>query len=304
MTSATQSLKGAFEQTFESLALADIASFAARRKAEGWRYVQTLGVNTEEGIDVIYSFMKDGKLVNSLVKGVQKTDTIPSITGEFFAAFVFENELSDLFGVNVENIAIDFGGNFYVTAVKEPMTVISPEQKAAREKAKKLAAAKAAKEAGTPAEKPAKAEADMEAKLAGMDPEKAAKVRAAMEAKAKKEAAQKQADQAADLEAKLAGMDPEKAAKVRAAMEAKAKKEAAQATSAHATPVDGISINEVLTSPQAAYATESQQPVQVAMSTQHGEAPTTVITLDDAQKAAEAVLEAQEASEVETKEGE
>lgn len=189
MSPQEQSLKGAFKQTFEPLALEDIASFAAKRKVQGWRYVQTLGINTEDGIDVIYSFMKDGLLVNSVVKGVKKTDTIPSITNEYFAAFVFENELADLFGVQVSNIAIDFGGNFYVTAVKEPMTVISPEQKAAREKAKKIAAAKAAKEAGAVAEKPKQTETDMEAKLAGMDPEKAAKVRAAMEAKAKKEAA-------------------------------------------------------------------------------------------------------------------
>ena len=56
---------------------------------------------------------------------------------------MFENEIHDLFGVNVRDIAIDFGGNFYVTAQPSPMTIISPAQKAAREKAKKAAAAKA-----------------------------------------------------------------------------------------------------------------------------------------------------------------
>ncbi len=71
---------------------------------------------------------------------------MPSITDRFLAAFVFENETHDLFGVDVQGIAIDFGGNFYALAQKEPMTIISPEQKAAREKAKKVAAAKAAKE--------------------------------------------------------------------------------------------------------------------------------------------------------------
>lgn len=232
MSPQDQTPKMKFDQTFEALALEDVLTFAQNRRFEGWRYVQTLGVNTEDGIDIIYSFMRDGNLVNSVVKGVKKTDTVPSISGEFLAAFVFENELVDLFGVKVENIAIDFGGNFYATAVKEPMTVISPEQKAAREKAKKIAAAKAAKEAGAKEEKSASADVDMEAKLAGMDPEKAAKVRAAMEAKAKKEASEKQANQAEALEDKLAGMDPEKAAKVRAAMEAKAKKEAAEKANA------------------------------------------------------------------------
>ena len=117
-------------------------------------------------------------------------------------------------------LAIDFEGNFYQLANEAPMTILSPEQAAAREKAKKAAAVKAAKEQGVAPEAD-----DMEAKLAAMDPKKAAKVRAAMEAKAKKEAAAKEAE----IEGKLKDMDSEKAAKVRAAMEAKAKKAASRA---------------------------------------------------------------------------
>ena len=137
---------------------------------------------------------------------------MPSITDRFLEAFVFENETHDLFGVDVQGIAIDFGGNFYALAQKEPMTIISPEQKAAREKAKKVAAAKAAKEKAAkaaaanaayvethPDAAPAPGEHgyiappeddDLETKLAGMDPEKVARVRAAIAAKAKKAAAE------------------------------------------------------------------------------------------------------------------
>ena len=205
---------------FVPLTLEGLSALAAEKKADGWRFVQMLCVNTEDGIDLIYSFMKDGVLVNHEIKGVKKGTPVPSVTDQFIAAFVFENEAHDLFGVDVRGIAIDFGGNFYALA-----------QKAARDKAAKIAAAKAAKEqaaaAGEGAEAAAKPadDAAMEAKLAGMDPEKAAKVRAAMEAKAKKEAAAKQA--AADD--KIANLDPEKAAKVKAALEAKAAREAAKA---------------------------------------------------------------------------
>ena len=220
---------------FLSLTVDALPAFAADRKREGWRFVQLLAVNTEDGIDLIYSFMKDNLLENHEIKGVQKGTTVPSITDRFLEAFVFENEVHDLFGINVKGIAIDFGGTFYQLSQKEPMTIISPEQKAAREKAAKVAAAKAAKEQGAHADA-AKAAPDadgLEAKLAGMDPEKAAKVRAAMEAKAKKEAAAKQA--AADE--KIAGLDPEKAAKVKAALAAKAAREAgAQAQAEDAAP--------------------------------------------------------------------
>ena len=220
---------------FLSLTVDALPAFAADRKREGWRFVQLLAVVTDGGFDLVYSFMKDGVLENYTIQDVTKDTAVPSITDQFLAAFVFENEVHDLFGINVKGIAIDFGGTFYQLSQKEPMTIISPEQKAAREKAAKVAAAKAAKEQGVPADA-AKAAPDadgLEAKLAGMGPEKAAKVRAAMEAKAKKEAAAKQA--AADE--KIAGLDPEKAAKVKAALAAKAAREAgAQAQAEDAAP--------------------------------------------------------------------
>lgn len=226
-----------FEQTFEETPLAQVHELAASRLADGWRYVQILAVNTENGIDLVYSYMKDGLLANFNVAGVQKGDTVPSITDLYLEAFVCENEIHDLFDVDISNIAIDFGGMFYQLAEKAPMTVVSPEQLAAREKAKKIAAAKAAKEAAAKAEAaPALAtgptEEEIQAKIAGLDPERAAKVRAAMEAKAKKAAAATPAAPAKtglteeEIQAKVAGLDPEKAAKVRAALEAKAKKAA------------------------------------------------------------------------------
>lgn len=132
---------------FVPLALEDLPALSDDRKAGGWRFVQMLAVNTDDGIDLIYSFMKDGLLENHEIKGVQKGTLVPSVTDNFFGAFPFENEAHDLFGVNITNIAIDFKGNFYALAQKEPMTIISPAQKAAREKAAKVAAAKAAKAA-------------------------------------------------------------------------------------------------------------------------------------------------------------
>lgn len=190
-----------FSQVFEPLALDSLHDFALARKEDGWRYVQTLAVNKDAGVDLVYSFMKDGILVNSVISDVPRTASVPSITDAFLAAFVFENEIHDLFGVDITDIAIDFEGSFYRVAQEHPMTIISPEQLAAREKAAKVAAAKAAKQraaaqkseqsagaadAEAGAEERARKDAELEAKLAAMDPEKAARVRAAMEAKAKK----------------------------------------------------------------------------------------------------------------------
>ncbi|WP_251212796.1 NADH-quinone oxidoreductase subunit C [Adlercreutzia murintestinalis] len=206
-----------FTQGFAPLEDAQVHEEAQRRRADGWRYVQMLAVNRDEGVDVIYSYMKDGALENLVVEAVPHDGKLESISDVYLESFVCENEIHDLFGIGFSGLAIDFLGNFYRLSTEKPMTIISPEQLARREKEAKAKAAAAAKAAAQTQEQNAE---DMEAKLAAMDPEKAAKVRAAMEAKAAKE--KKQAE--ADLEAKLAGMDPEKAAKVRAAMEAKAAK--------------------------------------------------------------------------------
>ncbi len=132
-----------FQQEFSPLAIEDIHTHAQMRKDEGWRYVQMLAVNTKEDIDLIYSFIKDGFLENNVVKGITKEIIIPSISDLFIEAFVFENETHDLFGVNIQNIAIDFEGAFYSLAVDEPMTIMSPEEYEER-KAKRKASKEAA----------------------------------------------------------------------------------------------------------------------------------------------------------------
>ncbi len=195
-----------FSTDFKTMDAQAIHEDAQMRKDAGWRYVQMLAVNNDDSADVIYSYMRDGLLENLVVEALPRDAHLPSITDVYLEAFVCENEIHDLFGITFDGLAIDFLGNFYRVSTEVPMTIISPEKLAEREKQRKLeekkaqaAAAKAAKEAG---EAPAEAASDisgakpgeplideeMEAKLASMPPEKAAKVRAAMEAKAKKQA--------------------------------------------------------------------------------------------------------------------
>lgn len=180
-----------FSESFELLDSAQIHDDAEKRKNEGWRYVQILAVNLDKGVDLIYSYMKDGNLVNLQVKDIPYESHIPSISDLFLEAFVCENEIHDLFNISFDGLKIDFLGNFYRVETEYPMTIISPEKLAEREKQKKIAAAKAAKEkkiaegdAGEDA-KAAKEDA-LKEKLKNMDPEKAAKVKAALEAKAAK----------------------------------------------------------------------------------------------------------------------
>lgn len=183
-----------FQTEFIPLQLDQLRREAAVMKADGWRFIQTHAVNGEAGVDLYYSFMKDGRIVNYRIAGVREGDAVPSITDLFLAAFVFENEARELFGVDMRDIAIDFDGAMYAPAEQSPMTFISPQQKAARDKARKVAAAKAAK-AAQPAVQGAIAkaaegftmtperQAKLDAKMAAMAPEKRAKVEAALRAR-------------------------------------------------------------------------------------------------------------------------
>lgn len=207
-------------------------------KGVGARFVQ---MHAERSVDdgtyrLVYTFInvraaqeqiaQDGNyaIENLVVEGIDQCQEIPSISSYYPAVFPFENEAHDLFGLAITDMQIDFKGFFYQVSTAEPMSVITPEVKAAREKAMKVRAAAEAKARKAAAEKAAAAAAAGEgAAGAGDAASAAAQPAAAAGSDAQHDdAAAKAALKAAELEARLAAMDPEKAAKVRAALAAKA----------------------------------------------------------------------------------
>lgn len=164
---------------------------------------------------------RDGNyaIENLVVEGIDQYQEIPSISSYYPAVFPFENEVHDLFGLAITDMQIDFKGFFYQVSTAEPMSVITPEVKAAREKAMKVRAAAEAKARKAAAEKAAAAAGAAGEAATGAAAQPAA---AAGSDAQHDETSAKAALKAAEMEAKLAAMDPEKAAKVRAALAAKA----------------------------------------------------------------------------------
>lgn len=71
-------------------------------------------------LQMIYSFEnEDLRLINLRLEIVQGQE-IPSISGVFLPAFLYENEIHDLFGVTVQGMAVDFQGKLYQTAIRAP----------------------------------------------------------------------------------------------------------------------------------------------------------------------------------------
>lgn len=209
----------------------ELLSHVQALKGVGARFVQ---MHAERNVDdgsyrLVYTFInvraaqehiaQDGSyaIENLVVEGIDQYQEIPSISSYYPAVFPFENEAHDLFGLAITDMQIDFKGFFYQVSTAEPMSVITPEVKAAREKAMKVRAAAEAKARKAAAEKAAAAAAAAGEGVAGVQPAAAAGSDARHD-----DAAAKAALKAAELEARLAAMDPEKAAKVRAALAAKA----------------------------------------------------------------------------------
>lgn len=228
-----------YTTSFVDLPLEELLTRVQTLKHEGMRFVQMCAETTEQGIDLLYTFYDETaqNALNLCVYGIDESSRVPSIQGLYFAAFSYENETHDLYGVRFVNMKLDFGGHFFNLATSEPMTIITPEMKAEREKlAKKKAAAAAKAEAAAKkareAAEAAQAERAMATSSAEADSAAVAAVSAAAPAPEPASApaakpAMTAEERAAKMEAKLAAMDPEKAAKVRAALAAKAAKDAA-----------------------------------------------------------------------------
>lgn len=220
---------------YTTVGIDELLAHVQALKGAGARFVQ---MHAERCVDdglyrLVYTFInvraaqeqiaRDGNyaIENLVVEGIGRYQEIPSISSYYPAVFPFENEAHDLFGLAITDMLIDFKGFFYQVSTAEPMSVITPEVKAAREKAMKVRAAAEAKARKAAAEK-------ADAATATTAGEGAAGAAAAQPAAAAgsdaqhDEVAAKAALKVAEMEAKLAAMDPEKAAKVRAALAAKA----------------------------------------------------------------------------------
>lgn len=219
---------------YTTVGIDELLAHVQALKGVGARFVQ---MHAERCVDdglyrLVYTFInvraaqehiaQDGSyaIENLVVEGIDQYQEIPSISSYYPAVFPFENEVHDLFGLAITDMQIDFKGFFYQVSTAEPMSVITSEVKAAREKAMKVRAAAEAK-----ARKASPAAAAAAAATGAGDAAGAAVAQPTAVAGSDAQhddAAAKAALKAAELEAKLAAMDPEKAAKVRAALAAKA----------------------------------------------------------------------------------
>ena len=107
------------DQDFSTIKYTEVYETAQKMHDEGYRMVQICGVTKEGMSEVIYSFDKDHYLKNFKVD-VPFGTPVKSITPIYWAAFVYENEVHDLFDVEFTDSKLDYKGNFFKLSTKAP----------------------------------------------------------------------------------------------------------------------------------------------------------------------------------------
>jgi ech hydrogenase subunit D len=100
----------------------DLVGMVAELFAEGYRLVQ-IGCSTLAGAyELTYSFDREYRFRNLRIT-VMPGEVVPSISVIYPGAFLYENEIHDLFGVGVTHITVDYQGTLYRTALSTPFSI-------------------------------------------------------------------------------------------------------------------------------------------------------------------------------------
>jgi ech hydrogenase subunit D len=119
-------MTNAADQTLEIIELPALLGRVGELRKQGYRLVQIGATRLPEHVELTYSFDLNGSLTNLRLQVLAAGARLPSITSIYWCAFLYENEMHDLFNVQVDGMAVDFHGHLYETAVKFPFGSTKP----------------------------------------------------------------------------------------------------------------------------------------------------------------------------------
>jgi ech hydrogenase subunit D len=113
------------EYIIKSITSTELLSETMQLKNEGFRLV-AITCTSKDGLELTYSFDKEKEFTN--LRFVTDTITeIDSISVFYSYAFLYENEIKELFGAKIKNISIDFNDQLYQIPVKTPFHTAKEE---------------------------------------------------------------------------------------------------------------------------------------------------------------------------------
>jgi hypothetical protein len=95
-----------------TISAAELPGAARRLRAAGWRFVTATAVPEPTGWMLLYHFELAEQLCHLRTR-VGRDEAVPAIDDAYPAAFLVENEMSELQGVRIAGVSIDYRGRLY-----------------------------------------------------------------------------------------------------------------------------------------------------------------------------------------------
>jgi len=114
-------------QPVEEIPVAALLERVQAMKAGGWRLVQICCTRLVADQEVSYSFDREGELSTLRVRVPIRDPELPSLSSFYGGAFLYENEMHDLFGLTIHGMTVDYRGHLFTTRVPTPFVTKEPD---------------------------------------------------------------------------------------------------------------------------------------------------------------------------------
>lgn len=102
------------------VATGDFLMKVMEMKNDNYRLMQAHAVSIENGYELSYTFGKDYEWVTIRLV-LDENAEVPTVTNIYPAAFLYENEMAELFGVKIRMISVDYHDKLYRIDDQTPM---------------------------------------------------------------------------------------------------------------------------------------------------------------------------------------
>ncbi len=116
------------KQEIKIIEVSALSGSVKEMSEKGWRMVQISCSKIGETLELSYSFDKDYEFISLRLVLPLANVEIPSVSGIYFCAFLYENEIHDLYGIKFRGLLVDFKGNLYRTHIKTAFNVPEPQK--------------------------------------------------------------------------------------------------------------------------------------------------------------------------------
>ena len=107
-------------QDIENAPAQELLSLTQDAKSRGCRLGQICATASNGFLEILYTFERDNILKNYKIIIDADKPELHSLTAIYPYAFIYENEIHDLFGVKFRNLSPDYEGTFFRIAEKTP----------------------------------------------------------------------------------------------------------------------------------------------------------------------------------------